>query len=105
MTGTSDSNTGATAAKTELARQIGVKGYYVRIGGAKRASGLLTGQVQLRNRNGEAIQASALVSLDFSYLVRLGLRDAHDPRIQDTIKVIDRVLKVDTPVGSGLSAL
>jgi glucoamylase len=84
--------------KTELARQIGVKGYYVRLGGATRA-GTLAGQVQLRNRNGEEIQASALVSLDFSYLVRLGLRSAHDPRIQDTIKVIDRVLKVDTPSG------
>jgi len=84
--------------KTELAGQIGVKGYYVRLGGANRAS-TLAGQVQLRNRDGELIQASALVSLDFSYLVRLGLRDAHDPRIQDTIKVIDRVLKVDTPSG------
>jgi len=40
------------------------------------------------------------VSLDFSYLVRLGLRSAQDPRIQDTIKVIDRVLKVDTPSGA-----
>jgi glucoamylase len=60
---------------------------------------LLSGQVQLRNRAGELILASALVSLDFSYLVRLGLRSAHDPRIQDTIKVVDRVLKVDTPSG------
>ena len=55
--------------------------------------------MQLRNRQGEAILASALVSLDFSYLVRLGLRSAHDPRVQDTIKVVDRVLKVDTPSG------
>jgi glucoamylase len=83
---------------TELARNIGVDGYYVRIGNANR-SGALSGQVQLRNRDGEAILASALVSLDFSYLVRLGLRGADDPRIQDTIRVVDRVLKVDTPSG------
>jgi glucoamylase len=83
---------------TDLARQIGVAGYYVRIGSPSH-QGLLTGRVQLRNREGEEIQAAALVSLDFSYLARLGLRSAHDPRIQDTIKVVDRVLKVDTPSG------
>jgi glucoamylase len=83
---------------TDLARQIGVTGYYVRIGSPDLSSEL-TGKVQLRNREGEMILATALVSLDFSYLVRLGLRNAHDPRIQDTIKVVDRVLKVDTPSG------
>jgi glucoamylase len=86
-------------ARTELARSIGVNGYYVRIGGEDRSSAL-SGQVQLRNRDGEVIQAAALVSLDFSYLTRLGLRSAQDPRIQDTIKVIDHVLKVDTPSGA-----
>jgi glucoamylase len=85
--------------ETDLARQIGVNGYYVRIGSSDRASAL-GGQVQLCNRDGEMIQASALVSLDFSYLVRLGLRNARDQRIQDTIKVVDRVLKVDTPSGA-----
>jgi glucoamylase len=83
---------------TELSRRIGVEGYYVRLGSAER-SAALAGQVQLRNRDGETILCSALVSLDFSYLVRLGLRSAHDPRVQDTIKVVDRVLKVDTPSG------
>ena len=83
---------------TDLSRLIGVNGYYVRIGSPNRASAL-AGQVQLCNRQGETIQASALVSLDFSYLVRLGLRSAHDPRVQDTIKVVDQVLKVDTPSG------
>jgi len=86
-------------ARTELARSVGVTGYYVRLGGVDRGSAL-SGQVQLRNRDGEVIQAAALVSLDFSYLTRLGLRSAHDPRIQDTIMVVDRVLKVDTPSGA-----
>ena len=84
---------------TALAREVGVRGYYVRIAPPCRSSEL-TSQVQLRNRDGEALLASALVSLDFSYLVRLGLRHAHDPRVQDTIRVIDHVLKVETPSGA-----
>jgi glucoamylase len=84
---------------TQLSHSIGVKGYYVRLGSAERC-GALAGQVQLRNREGESIVASALVSMDFSYLVRLGLRSAHDPRVQDTIKVVDQVLKVMTPSGA-----
>jgi glucoamylase len=86
-------------ADTALAREVGVHGYYVRIA-PLRPSGELTSHVQLRNRNGESLLAAALVSLDFSYLVRLGLRDAHDPRVQDTIRVIDHVLKVETPSGA-----
>jgi glucoamylase len=61
--------------------------------------GGVTGTLMLRNRNGETIRACALVALDFSYIVRLGLRSATDPRIVDTIKVVDEVLKVDTPSG------
>ena len=84
---------------TPLARQLGVTGYYVRIaerGGADD----IGATVQLRNRQGEQILASALVSLDFSYLVRLGLRRASDPRVQDTLKVVDEVLRVETPSGA-----
>jgi glucoamylase len=84
---------------TSLARDIGVAGYYVRIGNAANGAGDVSDWVQLRNRDGQWISASTLVSLDFSYLVRLGLRSAHDPRVQDTIKVVDRILKVDTPSG------
>ncbi len=83
---------------TPLARELGVKGYYVRIARDGELDDM--GQrVQLRNRDGEMIAASALVSMDFSYLVRLGLRGAHDARVQDTIKVVDRVLRVATPSG------
>ena len=49
-----------------------------------------------RNRDGESLLASALVSLDFSYLVRLGLRHPLDPRVRETIRVVDHVLKVET---------
>ena len=83
---------------TPLAASAGVAGYYVRLAPPEKDGGI-TGRVALRNRNGETILASALVALDFSWIVRLGLRKATDPRVVDTIKVVDAVLKVDTPSG------
>jgi glucoamylase len=83
---------------SELARRLGVAGYYVRIAAVHR-TGDWRESVHLCNRDGEEIRASALVSLDFSYLVRMGLRNPNDPRIKDTIKVIDHVLQVQTPSG------
>lgn len=84
---------------TPLALELGVPGYYVRIAPLSR-SGERTLAVPLRNRNGESLAASEHVSLDFSYLVRLGLRNPLDQRVQDTIRVIDHVLKVETPSGA-----
>lgn len=83
---------------TPLAKQHGVAGYYVRLAASEKDGGL-SGVVHLKNRDGEAIRASALVSMDFSYLARLGLRDARDPRMKDTITVTDAVLRVETPSG------
>jgi glucoamylase len=83
---------------TPLSKQLGVDGYYVRLAPPHKAGGI-TGKVTLGNRNGETITASALVSMDFSYLARLGLRDGRDRRIRDTISVVDRVLRVETPSG------
>ena len=83
---------------TPLAKTHGVRGYYVRVAPPEK-DGALTGQIQLSNRHGEIILASALVSMDFSYLARLGLRDVRDPRIRDTIAVVDAMLRVETPSG------
>jgi glucoamylase len=83
---------------TPLAREQGVAGYYVRLAPPGKDGGL-TGRVLLRNRLGETVAAAALVSLDFSYLVRLGLRSAQDERIRDTVQVVDHLLKVATPSG------
>ena len=49
--------------------------------------------------------ASHLVSPDALALVRFGLRAADDPRIRDTAKVIDALLKVETPTGCHLASL
>lgn len=83
---------------TPLAQQQGVDGYYVRLAPPYKDGGL-TGQVTVRNRLGINLPVSALVSLDFSYLTRLGLRQASDERIQNTIQVVDHLLKVSTPSG------
>ena len=83
---------------TPLAQELGVSGYYVRLA-PPQADGGLGGQVLLRNRMGEMIDASALISLDFSYLTRLGLREISDPRIQDTLRVVDARLHRQTPSG------
>lgn len=81
-----------------LAQEHGVAGYYVRLGPAALEGGL-RGRVDIKNRSGESVPAAALIGMEFIYLVRLGLRDAHDPRILDTLKVAEALLKVETPHG------
>jgi len=43
--------------------------------------------------------AKEIVDAGFLELVRYGIRDAHDSLIQDSLRVVDAVLKVDTPFG------
>jgi glucoamylase len=81
-----------------LAERFGVRGYYVRIGPSPSQAGL-RGRVAVRNRNGLDIEATQLVGMDYLWLVRLGLRRADDPRIVDTLRVTDTVLRADTPSG------
>ncbi|HVC88266.1 MAG TPA: glycoside hydrolase family 15 protein [Gaiellaceae bacterium] len=83
---------------TELAARYGVQGHYVRIGPSLGEGGLC-GRVEVRNRGGETVPASALVGLDFLYLLRLGLRDPHDERIAETLTVVDGELRSELPTG------
>lgn len=91
------------ATGTALAREHGVNGYYVRIASPSTLDDPSTvdGQILIKNRPaGEGmVAAESVVSPDALALVRFGLRDPNDPRILNTIKVIDAVLKVDTPSG------
>jgi glucoamylase len=84
---------------TPLARQVGVDGYYVRVAPPDAEEG--GDQVPLRNRAPGAgwARAEAVVSADALALVRFGLRAADDPRVEETLRVIDALLKVDTPAG------
>ena len=88
---------------TRLARACGVEGYYVRIapadvGEERPASG---GRIPIKNRPPGEHDApyEDIVSVDALALVRFGLRDPHDPRIVNTVKVIDATLRVRTETG------
>lgn len=88
---------------TPLSRQHRVAGYYVRIAPPEmsEAASPAGGFVAIKNRppDQSCVPATALTSPDALALVRFGLRRADDPRILDTIKVIDAVLKTETPTG------
>jgi glucoamylase len=88
---------------TALARTVGVDGYYVRI--ATPPDDLddrpLARILPIKNHACDpGLPAEVQVSTDFLQLVRFGLRDAHDPLVLDTVKVIDHQLKVDLPTGT-----
>ena len=60
------------------------------------------GELVLANqRPGDRYQypANQIVDAGFLELVRFGIRKAGDPLIEDSLKVVDAVLKVDTPKG------
>ena len=90
-------------AGTDLARQIGVSGYYVRVAPPEAigAESIASVPVVIRNQPPglNAFPAAAIVSPDALALVRFGLRSPRDPRITDTLRVIDAVLKTDTSTG------
>jgi glucoamylase len=88
--------------ETDISKETGVEGYYFRI----NPTGLPANEIKeetinLKNHQGDdgKIILTHLISVDALALVRFGLRSANDPRILNTIKVIDAKLKVDTPSG------
>jgi glucoamylase len=88
---------------TDLARRVGVDGYYVRIASPEVADAASPSQgfVPIKNRPpGESAAPSAqIVSPDALALVRFGLRAADDPRIVNTVRIIDAALKTETATG------
>ncbi|MFN4173683.1 MAG: glycoside hydrolase family 15 protein [Parachlamydiaceae bacterium] len=87
---------------TSLARQIGVEGYYIRINPSCTViEDPLKLDLTIANRPiGENVYPAVnIVSIDALSLVRYGLRMADDPHILNTIKVIDALLKTETPRG------
>jgi glucoamylase len=90
------------ATDTELSRTLGIDGYYMRIGfaGGDGAFGS-RGLIPIRNRAGgnEVLEAGLLVSPDALAYVRFGLRAADDPRLLNTVAVIDALLKRELPAG------
>ncbi|WP_461449593.1 glycoside hydrolase family 15 protein [Mucilaginibacter sp.] len=87
---------------TPMANEAGVEGYYIRINPTGCLAKDLDGQIiGLKNRPDDEknVPVNELVSVDALALVRFGLRSAKDPKILNTIKVIDAKLKVETPHG------
>jgi glucoamylase len=87
---------------SDLAKFVGVDGYYVRIKKDSFDSDEdNTDMLRISNRPpGENIcPANEMVSPDALALVRFGLRAADDPLILNTIKVIDSTLKFDHELG------
>jgi glucoamylase len=88
---------------TDLAARCGVEGYYVRITPPSDSDSPspLQGFVAIKNRpfsqSSEPVRST--VSTEFLALVRFGLRSPLDPRVINTLRVIDTLLKVDAPQG------
>jgi glucoamylase len=84
-----------------------VKRHYMRIrppecGEPYAREGCGSEMIHVANRGpGERteFEAREIVDAGFLELVRYGIRRADDPLIVDSLKVIDHVLKIDTPVG------
>lgn len=91
-----------TVTDTPLQRQLQVSGYYVRVAPVQALADdkVLRHVLPIKNRISDpGLPASEQIGTDFLQLVRFGLRCADDPMILDSIKVIDAVLKVETPSG------
>ena len=88
---------------TDWCRDYQVQGYYVRIAPIEFEDGTVRFQKSVPVKNVAPAQAESpachLVSPDALALVRFGLRKADDPRIVDTLKVVDALLKTETPSG------
>ncbi len=83
---------------TGLDRAHGTRGHYVRI--APPGQDAQHSEVALKNRGRVVVAARDLLGLEYVYLVRLGLRAANDPRIADTTRLVDALLRVQTPTGA-----
>jgi glucoamylase len=88
---------------SEISNKLNIEGYYVRISPPDRADATspINGFVPIKNRPPGQDKApfEYIVSPDALALVRFGLRSANDPRIINTVKVIDYMLKTETKTG------
>jgi len=87
----------------DLAQQLGISGYYVRIappdtdGAASPTQGFVPIKNKPPGQDGE--RAYHIISPDALALVRFGLRAPDDPRIVNTLRAIDALLAVELPQG------
>lgn len=88
---------------TDLAKKVGVEGYYARILPPGSVEPAYPGQEYARLTDADAgdqyVPAHEVASVDALALVRYGLRAADDPKILNTLNVIDTELKLETERG------
>ncbi len=91
------------ATGTNWSEEYKVDGYYIRIAPVSNDEGAVQFQTPVLVKNvqvsEDSIAASHLVSPDALALARFGVRSANDPHMQNTVKIIDALLKVETPTG------
>ena len=92
----------------DVAQQLGIEGYYVRISPPDTSDGAASptqGFVPIKNRppgqdgGQDGDRAYHVISPDALALVRFGLRAPDDPRIVNTLRAIDALLAVELPQG------
>ncbi len=87
---------------TPLSRAHGVGGYYVRTVplDCLTRNNARSEIVEIKNlAHDPDLPANAQIATDFLQLVRYGLRSANDLCITDTVKLVDALLKCETPNG------
>ena len=90
---------------TPLAQRHGVRGYYMRMAPPRRIEAREIGHLRIRTPNvpsgPKSRRAIDILSPGALSLVRMGLRAPDDPRIVDTVKLLDATLLVETKTGPG----
>lgn len=87
---------------TELARELGIDGYYIRTMPADvlTRTDAPSEHVPIKNRTHDPdMAASSQIATDFLQLVRYGLRSPDCPWVRDSLKAVDHLLRTDTPSG------
>jgi len=87
---------------TQLDKQYGLKAHYIRQAPAEilDTPNALCRVLPIKNLQQDPnLPASTQIGTGFLQLVRMGLRRANDPYIVDSLKLVDELLKTDTPNG------
>ncbi len=87
--------------ESPLDQRMGTPGHYVRIADGRAVDPRHgpSGRLMLANRDGEELDISEVVGLEFLALVRYGLRAPDDPRIRHTVSIVDRTLRGPDAIG------
>ncbi len=86
---------------TEFANKAGVDGHYIRIAPEDIQEDSERGIIPIKNRGDDKdlFSSSDIISTGSLALVRFGIRAWNDPRIINTVKVIDMTLRAETKNG------